>query len=297
MTDPKTPAAPVVDEMAEGCCSASSPCFHQKHDPKTICEACRNAALAQQPRTEPAGEAVAAFPHKTYRCEWVVQLGEVDQYDQNFKPYSQEAFATREEAQRRLAEVSYVQDGSLRMVPKDAPHGYCSARLKYREVEVALRHPETPAPAGGDALVLPEDRSLPPMTDRGVAGQLMDAAWPHYGGNQQSSEFWCDFGEGVRFAAHYLAKPASEPAGGGVGEVVAIKEMFERWHSVYGFDEDSDADVDLYARVDDEIAALSAAPPAPAVGGDIRQVRFVKRESPPFTFDEDTPATENEERR
>lgn len=56
---------------------------------------------------------------------------------------------------------------------------------------------------------LPSDRELPPLTDRGLLGQLMDAAWPHYGGNSQPPEFWYDFEEGLRFAAHYLAPPAA----------------------------------------------------------------------------------------
>lgn len=41
--------------LAKGCCSASSPCFHQKHDPTTICEACRNAGLrAEEALAKPA---------------------------------------------------------------------------------------------------------------------------------------------------------------------------------------------------------------------------------------------------
>lgn len=41
--------------LAEGCCSASSPCGHQKRDPTTICEVCTLAALTEP---APAGEAV-----------------------------------------------------------------------------------------------------------------------------------------------------------------------------------------------------------------------------------------------
>ncbi len=47
--------------------------------------------------------------------------------------------------------------------------------------------------------------ALPPETDRGLAGQIMDAAWPEYGGNMNSAEFWEDFGEGVSFALKTLA--------------------------------------------------------------------------------------------
>lgn len=35
---------PGVSRLADGCCSASSPCAHQKADPTTICEVCQRAA-------------------------------------------------------------------------------------------------------------------------------------------------------------------------------------------------------------------------------------------------------------
>jgi len=62
------------------------------------------------------------------------------------------------------------------------------------------------------ALPLPADKELPPITDRGFAGQIMDVAWPHYGGNHQTAEFWNDFGEGVRFALHYASPPSAPSA-------------------------------------------------------------------------------------
>jgi hypothetical protein len=63
-----------------------------------------------------------------------------------------------------------------------------------------------------EAWPLPEGRELPPITERGIQGQLMDAAWPHYGGDMQTAEFWCDFGEGIRFAAHFLAPATLQSA-------------------------------------------------------------------------------------
>ncbi len=77
-----------------------------------------------------------SYSFKTYRCEWQVQLGAVDQYDQNFTPYEIASFPTREAAQVHLDEVAEIQPGSKRLVPKNAPHGYCSAALVYREIVV-----------------------------------------------------------------------------------------------------------------------------------------------------------------
>jgi hypothetical protein len=35
-------------QMAEGCCSAVSPCAHQRNDPTTICDTCQLAAVAHE---------------------------------------------------------------------------------------------------------------------------------------------------------------------------------------------------------------------------------------------------------
>jgi hypothetical protein len=40
-------------QMAEGCCSASSPCGHQKRDPYSICKVCQEAnTLAAAPAAD-----------------------------------------------------------------------------------------------------------------------------------------------------------------------------------------------------------------------------------------------------
>jgi hypothetical protein len=44
---------------------------------------------------------------------------------------------------------------------------------------------------------VPAKIDLPPITDRGIAGQIMDAAWPMFGGEQIGAEFWYAFGAGV----------------------------------------------------------------------------------------------------
>lgn len=56
--------------------------------------------------------------------------------------------------------------------------------------------------AGGGAV------ELPPITDRGRAGQIMDAAWPEFGGNHQTAEFWENFGAGVEFALKCVPSPS-----------------------------------------------------------------------------------------
>lgn len=43
--------------MAEGCCSAVSPCSHQQRDPYSICETCQKASAPPLP-TQPAREEV-----------------------------------------------------------------------------------------------------------------------------------------------------------------------------------------------------------------------------------------------
>lgn len=40
--------------LAEGCCSAISPCSHQQRSPYTICAVCTEAALIQKTKTEQA---------------------------------------------------------------------------------------------------------------------------------------------------------------------------------------------------------------------------------------------------
>ncbi len=74
---------------------------------------------------------------KTYRCEWQVQLGEVDQYDRNFKPYETFSFPTRDEAVEHLKKVGINCDlaGHYgKWIPKNPLHGYCRAEIRYVEV-------------------------------------------------------------------------------------------------------------------------------------------------------------------
>lgn len=85
-----------------------------------------------------------AFQRKTYRVEWQVQRGEIDQYGQNFKAYAVDSFPTREEAAAFLPTVAHEQGHVIgRWIPNDAPHGYCEAQIVYREVPVI--RPTAPA--------------------------------------------------------------------------------------------------------------------------------------------------------
>jgi hypothetical protein len=101
--------------------------------------------MTPTPPAPPAAAELLAFQHKTYRVEWQVQRGEVDQYGLNFKAYATDPFPTREEAAAFLPTVANKLERLDRWIPKDAPHGYCEARIIYREVEVQSR-PAAPLP-------------------------------------------------------------------------------------------------------------------------------------------------------
>ena len=80
------------------------------------------------------------YTYKTYRCEWTVECGEVDQYGMNFKAYRTDAFPTREEAEAFLPTVAKQHEHVKgRWVPLDAPHSYAEAHVSYRQVEALSR--------------------------------------------------------------------------------------------------------------------------------------------------------------
>lgn len=59
---------------------------------------------------------------------------------------------------------------------------------------------------------------LPPITERGLAGQIMDVAWPSYSGNHQTAEFWDAFAAAVTFTLDVIREN---------GLVIAPKEPTE----------------------------------------------------------------------
>lgn len=78
------------------------------------------------------------FTRKTYRCEWVAEVYEVDQYGfrQGETWYLRE-FPTREQALAHLERI-LVQPSSNVNRPgnwPDAKHGYYDCGVRYREVE------------------------------------------------------------------------------------------------------------------------------------------------------------------
>jgi hypothetical protein len=80
------------------------------------------------------------FQHKTYRCEWVAEVFPVDQYDarQHEPVFFEAAFPAREKAQEELERVTTPHpSSSSRRVYPNAPHGYYSCGVRYREVEVS----------------------------------------------------------------------------------------------------------------------------------------------------------------
>lgn len=82
---------------------------------------------------------MSEFQTKTYRCEWVAEVFPVDQYDkrQNEEPFYEAAFPTRREALDDLLSVTTHHPNSPhRRIYRDAPHGYYSTGVRYREVEI-----------------------------------------------------------------------------------------------------------------------------------------------------------------
>lgn len=69
------------------------------------------------------------------------------------------------------------------------------------------------SPAEREAWTPTEPIKLPAVTDRGLAGQIMDAAWPEFGGQQAGGDdFWWTFGDAVTFTIHALRtrRPSEE---------------------------------------------------------------------------------------
>jgi hypothetical protein len=67
---------------------------------------------------------------------------------------------------------------------------------------------------------------LPPITERGLPGQVVEAAWSEFGGNQQSADFWEAFSEGVRFSIRALASPLPE----------GRADLPDKWDAAAGLD-------------------------------------------------------------
>ncbi|RWF44250.1 MAG: hypothetical protein EOS65_02420 [Mesorhizobium sp.] len=86
-----------------------------------------------------------AYKLKTYRCEWQLLHGAVDQYGNNFEAYESSSFPTREDAEtaRDKSATKNIYNGMW--VPNNAPHGYCETQIRYVEVPLAS---SSAAPSG-----------------------------------------------------------------------------------------------------------------------------------------------------
>lgn len=80
------------------------------------------------------------FKYKTYRCEWVAEVYEVDQYNQRQKNstiFYQSIHPTQQLADQALDDVTepckYVE--GRRLYPS-APHSYYSCSVSYRQILV-----------------------------------------------------------------------------------------------------------------------------------------------------------------
>lgn len=63
--------------------------------------------------------------------------------------------------------------------------------------------------AGASGLTWNSPLELPPEAGRGLAGQVMDAAWPEFGGNNAPADFWHAFALAVRFTIEATKPPGS----------------------------------------------------------------------------------------
>ncbi|MCJ2009764.1 hypothetical protein [Methylobacterium sp. J-092] len=82
---------------------------------------------------------------------------------------------------------------------------------RYPKLTATLAARERPAD-GYASLTWDRPIELPEATERGVPGQIMDAAWPEFGGNNLPADFWQAFDLAIRFTIEALAAP---PADGG----------------------------------------------------------------------------------
>lgn len=87
---------------------------------------------------------------------------------------------------------------------------------RLRDLLAALQLPEAEVQSGWTGELpetVPERVDLPPITERGLAGQIMDAAWPHFGGEQIGAEFWYAFSAAVEFSIRSIGpSEANSPA-------------------------------------------------------------------------------------
>lgn len=82
---------------------------------------------------------MSEFVYKTYRCAWMTECYEVDQYGmrQCTEPLYSHEWPTRDEAMIDLEKVARRCNFTGRWIPNNAPHGYTEAGVAYREIPLA----------------------------------------------------------------------------------------------------------------------------------------------------------------
>lgn len=113
------------------------------------------------------------------------------------------------------------------------PNGFIDA-MAWREGEFTrplFASPSIVAPVGvGDGLLslIPDEIEVPPVTERGIAGQVLDVAWPLCGGNHQDADFWNIFSFAVNLTLKIAALTSAEKAGVGDGDDQSALNVAER---------------------------------------------------------------------
>ena len=73
------------------------------------------------------------YVYRTYRCEWRLEHGTIDQYGQNFTPYETHIFPSKALAETERNKVSTLNKYNGLWKPNNAPHSYCETRVTYFE--------------------------------------------------------------------------------------------------------------------------------------------------------------------
>lgn len=82
------------------------------------------------------------YTYRSYRREWRVEFWVIDQYGKAFESYYFEGFPDKEIAQSRLEQLADKNQFNGRWIPKERPHEFVEAGVRYREIEVPDRYQE-----------------------------------------------------------------------------------------------------------------------------------------------------------
>lgn len=130
MTSISLPSGKIPEAMVEAALDASG---HRSAEYSRIWmrRALRAALSVPAPGT---GGAEAQFQHKTYRCEWQLVHGSIDQYGNNFEAYETAIFPTKVDAEAARGTSATKNKFNGLWIPNNAPHSYCETQIRYVEV-------------------------------------------------------------------------------------------------------------------------------------------------------------------